>query len=107
MLGVGKVIKLSDGMCFYHINDIKNIEKIILPIFNNFPLLTSKYYDFLMFKQAVLILNNKNIQAEQKDIFLINLKNNIKPENYISPAWSAINYRVTNLTNAKKVMTKS
>ena len=107
MVGVGKVIKLREDQGFYFINNINDIEKFILPVFNNFPLLTNKYYDFLMFKQAVLILNNKNFKAEQKDIFLTNLKNKIKPENYISPAWSAINYRVTNLTNAKKVMTKS
>ena len=61
MLGVGKVIKLRDDQCFYFINNINDIEKFILPVFNNFPLLTNKYYDFLMFKQAVLILNNKNI----------------------------------------------
>ena len=65
-LGVGSVTKDNNKGQFC-IRDRKHIENIILPIFDKYPLLTSKYFDYLRFKKALCILNNDNMSKEQKE----------------------------------------
>ena len=44
MLGVGQV-SISGNMAEYRIRDIKSILQHIIPIFDKYPLLTSKYFN--------------------------------------------------------------
>jgi hypothetical protein len=107
MLGVGKVVVSSDGMADYRIRDVKNIIQHLIPIFDKYPLLTSKYYNYDLFKQAALILNNNSISKEQKHNLLSELKIKVRPENYMSPAWIKVNNTLTSLVDAKSVVSKS
>jgi hypothetical protein len=84
-LGVGSVTKDGTKGQFF-IRDRKNIETVILPIFNKYPLLTSKYFDYVKIKKALTILNSDNLTKEQRDIELLLLKNSKVQENYLSPA---------------------
>ena len=72
-MGVGSVTKDNNKGQFF-IRDRKHIENIILPIFDKYPLLTSKYFDYSRFKKALAILNNDSISREQKDKDLLILK---------------------------------
>jgi len=85
-LGVGK-ISISGTMAEFRIRDVKLIVAHIIPLFTAYPLLTSKYYNFDLFKQAAEILSNANLSTLEKDILLTALaeKKGI-PVNYISPA---------------------
>jgi hypothetical protein len=83
-LGVGSVTKDNNKGQFF-IRDRKHIENIILPIFDKYPLLTSKYFDYLRFKKALCILNNDNMSKEQKEKELFILKNSKKEDDYLSP----------------------
>jgi len=60
--------------------------KNIFPIFYNYPLLTSKYYNYMLFKKAFDILENKELSKEEKNSKLFLLKNSKIPHNFISPA---------------------
>jgi hypothetical protein len=84
-LGVGSITK--DGVkAQYFIRDKKIIENVIIPIFDKYPLLTTKYFDYILLKKALLILNNEHLTKEEKSIKLIAIKN-LKPDNnYQSPA---------------------
>jgi hypothetical protein len=86
MMGVGKVVISADGMADYRIRDVKNIVLHIIPLFDKFPLLTSKYYNYNLFKEAALILNNTSLSPDDKHVLLAELKNKVRPANYISPA---------------------
>lgn len=56
--GVGTIVK--DGKYLvYTIKTVENLTKIIIPHFQNFPLLSKKSTDFLLFKQIVEIMVNK------------------------------------------------
>jgi hypothetical protein len=90
----------------FRIRDNKIVNKIIIPIFDSYPLLTNKYYDYIKFKKAYNILSDLNIDNEEKDKLLSILKIEEKPEEYISPAWDKINYLVKNTEDAKNVMNK-
>ena len=75
-LGVGKITK--DGTrCKgqYFIRDRKWIELIIVPIFDRYPLLTTKYFDYMRFKKALDILNDVHMSKEDKKVKLLILKN--------------------------------
>jgi hypothetical protein len=84
-LGIGSVTKDNTKGQFF-IRNKKSIDTIILPIFDKYPLLTSKYFDYLRFKKALNVLNNVSLTKQEKHIKLLNLKNSKPAENYKSPA---------------------
>lgn len=53
----------------FRIRDLKNIQDKLIPIFDKYPLLTSKYYDYIRFKKVLNLLINNPI-GENRD-FLI------------------------------------
>lgn len=106
-LGVGQV-SISGTMGEYRLRDVKLIVAHVIPLFIANPLLTSKYYNFNLFKQAAEILSNTTLSALEKDRLLTALaeKKGI-PANYISPAWEIVDYGVHSLADAVAVMSKS
>jgi hypothetical protein len=58
----------------------------LIPILDKYPLLTSKYYNYHLFKQAALILHDKTLTPKEKYTKLAILsKQKTLPNNYISP----------------------
>lgn len=94
-------------MVNYRIRDRKILEKIIFPIFDTYPLLTSKYFNYLKFKEAFTILEDTNLNQGQKDELMFNLINKVISEDDISAAWNKINNIVSNTYDAKMVMSKA
>jgi len=87
MLGVGEVRVASDGMAEFRIRDTKLLLKHIIPLFDQNPLLTSKHYNYQLFKQALLIASADKtaIPSIQKHAMLTKLKAQIRPSDYVSP----------------------
>ena len=56
--GAGKLVKKSNSI-IYSVNSIKDLVNVILPHFDNYPLLTKKRADYLLFKEAVLFMKDK------------------------------------------------
>lgn len=109
MLGVGQVSVSSNGDAEFRIRDTKKIVQHIIPIFDKYPLLTSKYYNYDLFKQVAIIKTNSSLSTAQKHLLILNLKSKVlcRPDNYISPAWSKVNNNLTCLTEAQTIMSKS
>jgi hypothetical protein len=111
-LGVGSVSvpNSKDNTAEFRIRNIQHIIEYVLPIFDKYPLLTSKYFNYSLFKKAILIMNDQSISKEEKDKLISELKSKSLvgiPNNYISPAWQVTGNTVTSITDAQKVMTKS
>lgn len=105
-LGVGSITK--DGTKGqYFIRDRKFIETIIIPIFDKYPLLTTKYFDYLKLKKALTVLNNDNLSKEEKNIKLLSIKNSKADSNFISPAWNNTILPLTSINDIKNIITKS
>jgi Cytochrome C and Quinol oxidase polypeptide I/LAGLIDADG endonuclease len=105
-LGVGSITK--DGTkAQYFIRDRKVIETVLIPIFDKYSLLTTKYFDYVKLKKALLVLNNGSLTKQQKDIELLAIKNFKANNNYISPAWNNANLPLTNVDSINNVMTKN
>jgi len=104
-LGVGSVTK--DGLkAQFFIRDRIIIETILLPIFDKYPLLTSKYFDYMKFKKALHVLNDKSITKQDRNVKLLNIKNYKLPSNYRSPAWSGVDLPLKNVDSLSNVMSK-
>jgi hypothetical protein len=73
-------------MVNYLIRDRNILAKIIFPIFDNYSLLTSKYYNYLKFKEAYNILENTNLTKIKQNEIMFNLVKKVPSSNYISPA---------------------
>jgi hypothetical protein len=66
--------------------DRKVLETIILPIFDKYPLLTTKYLEYVKIKEALAILNNISMTKEEKNTKLLAIKNAKPNKDYVSPA---------------------
>lgn len=101
-------IEKEGKLAHFRIRNLVTLEKVIFPIFDKYPLLTTKYFNYIKFKEAHSILTNSLFTSLEKNnlIFnIINSKPNIIP--FISPAWSIVNYKVFNYETASLVMSKS
>ena len=61
----------------YRVSSIKDINNVIIPHFDKYPLLTQKYADFNMFKQVVELMLNKEHLTPEGIQKIINLKASI------------------------------
>lgn len=82
MLGVGEVRVARDGMAEFQIRDSKLLLQHIIPLFDQHRLLTSKYFNYDLFKQGLLTTANSSL--EEKHAILCQLKRQV-PSDYISP----------------------
>lgn len=58
--GIGYVSKPNNSSTVeFRISTLKDIANVIIPHFNEFPLKTKKYSDYLLFKQVILLMLNK------------------------------------------------
>lgn len=82
---------------------MKVLSSIIFPIFDKYSLLTSKYFNYIKFKEAYKILNDTSISKDLKDKLIFDLIDSKIPDGYVSPAWSIVNNSISNTyEDAKK-----
>jgi hypothetical protein len=106
-LGIGSVyVESNRDLGHYRVRDIKQLVEVILPIFNQYPLLTTKYFNYNKFKEAYYILENPNLTKIEKNNLIENLLETKPNESYISPAWNKIILPITDANEAKKVIFK-
>ena len=89
-LGIGSVTKDNTKGQFF-IRDRKKLNEIIFPIFDKYPLLTSKYFSYLCFKKAYLILISNIYTDTQKNAEIEKLLRCGLPSIGVSPKISHLN----------------
>lgn len=107
MLGIGKVRVIFKNMAEFQIRDRALLLQHIIPLFDQNRLLTSKEFNFELFKEALLVATNTSLSSEDKQAMLTKLKQKERPVEYMSSAWAIVNNKITSLSDAKAVMTKS
>ena len=86
-LGYGSVTKYNTKkVAQLRITDRKVLNNIIFPIFDQYPLLTSKYFNYMKFKEAYNILERKDLSTLEKNNLIFEVKNKNMPNDYVSPA---------------------
>lgn len=105
-LGVGSITKDGEKVQYF-IRDRKIIEQVLLPIFDKYPLLTTKYFDYIKLKKALYILNCSNFSKQKKNLELEKLKISKPNCTYKSPAWKNAVLPLIDVNSINNVMTKS
>jgi hypothetical protein len=90
-------------MAQYSVYSRDKLKNYIIPIFDKYPLLTAKYYNYLVFKKAFSILEDNSLSYKEKTELIEKLKNNINYENP-NPIWSR--FRFINEINIKEIINK-
>jgi len=104
-LGAGSIfVESKKDLAHFRIRDRKVINSIIFPIFDKYPLLTTKYFNYNIFKEAYFILENKDLNKLERNKFLENLLLTKLSNSYISPAWKNITIPLTDINDAKKLI---
>lgn len=76
--GVGNItVRSNRNTALYRILDLQSINNIIIPHFDNYPLLTQKSVDFETFKQIVELINNKAHLSQDGIHSIISLKSTL------------------------------
>lgn len=94
-LDIGRIVK-DKTMSSYVITRRDHLINIILPIFNNNKLLTSKYFNYLKFKESLLLYDNKDISIKESIDKIKKIKEVNIPLDYKSPIWNNINIDFNN-----------
>lgn len=105
-LGIGKINKVNNTVSYW-VRDKKKLAEVIFPIFDNYPLLTSKYFNYLKVKEAYYILEDTNLTKIKRDELMLNLVKTVPSSDYISPAWEKVNNQVSNTNEGNMVMSKA
>jgi hypothetical protein len=96
-LGFGSISRNeSRRSANFRITDRKVLANIIFPIFDKYPLLTSKEFNYIKFKEAYSILENNNLTTLEKKNLIDNLISTPIPVNYISTALKNIDPSLKN-----------
>lgn len=61
----------------YRVTSLKDLIEIIIPHFENFPLITQKRADFILFKKVVDLMNNKEHLTQEGFQQIVNLRASI------------------------------
>lgn len=92
-LNIGSVSnndKNNPNIISYKVRDKKSLLNIIIPIFDKYPLLTSKRFNYLKFKTCLLISEDSNLSQMEKLYKINNIKNIKLIDNYMSDVWNLI-----------------
>jgi hypothetical protein len=105
-LCVGSVtIDKKNHMGSFLIRNKNVLSRVIFPIFDKYPLLTTKYFFYLRMKNAFSIINNSLLTKSDQDRLLFNLLEQKPPIDYISPVWNLV-LPLSSSLDAKKIISK-
>jgi len=89
-------------MANFKITKLESIGKFIIPIFDKYPLLTTKQFNYERFKKAYYIMTDKSLSSIEKNIKLNDLKILKADSTYISPIFVNLEFDITNVENIEK-----
>lgn len=72
--GVGIVSIRKNGMAVYYVQSFSDLTHVIIPHFKNYPFLTQKKADFILFSDAVQFLNEKVQSSSEGLQKIINIR---------------------------------
>lgn len=113
-LGIG-TINLKDGPneAAYMIRNQNHLLNNLIPIFDKYPLLTSKRFSYLVWKEGLLISNKEGLTQKQKIDLIKEIYRKPTPKDYVSDAWDSFSInkfeenRLEYVNELNSIMSKS
>lgn len=91
-LNIGKIRGDNLGMTHYLVRDRESLINVIIPIFEKYPLLTSKYHSYKKFRDSLYIYNDTKLNFIDKLNKIKEIKSKEMPIDYISPGLNKLKY---------------
>lgn len=82
----GRGPRPTQSMAEYRVRDKQLLLQYIIPLFDQNRLLTSKEYNYKLFKKALLVATDSALTTIQKHSMLAELKYEVRPADYKSSA---------------------
>jgi hypothetical protein len=102
-IGVGSVNEeKKTNMAQYCVYSREKLKKYIIPVFDKYPLLTRKRFNYEKFKEAFNILENIDLSFKEKKELIEKLIISKSDIYYINPIW----YKLINKDNIKDIINK-
>jgi hypothetical protein len=103
-LGFGSiVIDVKQGMGSFWIRDRKIFNSVIFPIFDKFPLLTTKYFYYQRLRLVYSILEDSTLSLSERDRLALDCLNREPGPHFISPAWNLVHLPLVDEQSSKVV----
>lgn len=124
-LGIGRITKdKARHMTSYVVTKREDLIDVILPIFDEYPLLSSKHFNYIKFKKALNLYTNKPISTDReallleilkiKELTITDIQNETKDSTTTSPlisqspVWNNMHYsEITSVNQVKNIASKS
>jgi hypothetical protein len=104
-LGVGRVnVEKSSDMASFRIRDRKQLAEVIFPIFDTFPLLTTKQFYYDRLKKAYTILEDETLSKIERDQRIEDLILTKPTADYVSPVWTDVTLPMS-FEDVKRIVT--
>jgi hypothetical protein len=104
-LGVGRVnVEKSSDMASFRIRDRKQLAEVIFPIFDTFPLLTTKQFYYDRLKKAYTILEDESLSKIERDQRIEDLLLTKPTADYVSPVWTDVTLPMS-FEDVKRIVT--
>jgi hypothetical protein len=75
--GKGSIVKHGEDSLQYVITSIDQLSTLVIPHFDNYPLISKKYADYLLFKKAVHLIRNKEHLSIEGLQEIVSIKTNM------------------------------
>lgn len=87
--GIGSINKDTSNILQYRVRNLNHLNDIIIPLFDSYPLHTSKLNSYNIFKEALILYSNKDI-SKLNDLYLNRKLTLLSPILYREPSKSWI-----------------
>jgi hypothetical protein len=79
--------KAGKNMAEFRIRDREILIHLVVPLFTQYPLYSTKHFYFLRWVKALQVLESKRWTTAEKNEILTKLKSQLPPDTYVSSAW--------------------
>ena len=108
-LGQGDInLKEGSNSAAYRLRNKEYILEKLIPIFDKYPLLSSKRFNYLKFKECLIISMRNDITQKEKIELIKNIYIKTIPSNYISDGWGSLKIdNIKSIIDIESIMSKS
>ena len=79
--------KAGRNMAEFRIRDREILTNLVVPLFTQYPLYSTKHFYFLRWVKALQVLESKRLSTAEKNKILTKLKSQLPTDTYVSSAW--------------------
>ena len=88
-LGVGSIVieNSQPKRATFYICDIQMLKERIIPLFETYSLVTSKFFSYMKLRESIIVMDNDSLTKSQKDSLVFQISERTLKKDFVSPIW--------------------